>query len=50
MDKSQALRSQLAEQQPRMEGLIAIRWTGSNGTGGLHPSVTSATSTSATAC
>jgi hypothetical protein len=32
----------LAEQQPRMDGLIAISWTGSNGTNVLDPSVTSA--------
>lgn len=31
-----------AEQQPRMEGLIAILWTGPNGTNVLNPAVTDA--------
>jgi hypothetical protein len=31
-----------AEQQPRIEGLIAINWNASNGTSALHSSVTGA--------
>jgi hypothetical protein len=31
-----------AEQQPRMEGLIAINWTGTHGTGALDPAVANA--------